>query len=198
MKNTKEAIVQVAYDMFLSNNYEAVTVNQIIKAAGITKGGLYHYFSSKEELFKTVVDRYIMESKIDIPLENLKLIDMVNYTIKKVNRHVECIVASKNYPLNAIPIQHISLITEALRYYPDYTNMKIVFFQKRVKDWQQVIENAIRNNEIKNDIDIEATTMNFLHAEAGIVANIILGNSVEYALNMYKRQLNEMYKCIKI
>lgn len=190
--------MQVAYDMFLSNNYEAVTVNQIIKAAGITKGGLYHYFSSKEELFKTVVDRYIMESKIDIPLENLKLIDMVNYTIKKVNRHVECIVASKNYPLNAIPIQHISLITEALRYYPDYTNMKIVFFQKRVKDWQQVIENAIRNNEIKNDIDIEATTMNFLHAEAGIVANIILGNSVEYALNMYKRQLNEMYKCIKI
>lgn len=196
MKNTKEAIVQVAYNMFLSNNYEAVTVNQIIKAAGITKGGLYHYFSSKEELFKTVVDRYIMKSKIDIPLENLKLIDMVNYTITKVTQQIERIVSS-DHPLNVVPIQYISLFAEALNYYPDYTIIN-GFLQKKTKDWQRVIENAIRNNEIKNDIDREATTMNFLHAEASILANICIGNSSEYALNIYKRQLYEMYKCIKI
>ena len=43
--------------MFLYNNYEAVTINSIIKAAGLAKGALYHHYISKEELFKAVVDK---------------------------------------------------------------------------------------------------------------------------------------------
>lgn len=57
MKDTKDLILKTAYNMFLYNNYEAVTINNIIKAAGLTKGALYHYYISKEELFKAVVDK---------------------------------------------------------------------------------------------------------------------------------------------
>ena len=61
MKDTKDLILKTAYNMFLYNNYEAVTINNIIKAAGLTKGALYHYYISKEELFKAVVDKYMIE-----------------------------------------------------------------------------------------------------------------------------------------
>ncbi len=36
-ENTKELILKTAYNLFLYNNYEAVTINSIIKATGLTK-----------------------------------------------------------------------------------------------------------------------------------------------------------------
>jgi AcrR family transcriptional regulator len=36
-----------------------VSVNDIVKVVGITKGGFYHYFNSKDELFSHVVEDFI-------------------------------------------------------------------------------------------------------------------------------------------
>ena len=65
MKDTKDLILETAYTMFLYNNYEAVTINAIIKSTGLTKGAIYHYYASKEDLFKAVVDKYVVENMID-------------------------------------------------------------------------------------------------------------------------------------
>ena len=65
--------------MFLYNNYEAVTINSIIKAAGLTKGALYHYYISKEELFKAVVYKYMIEKSTDISVEFLTLKEFIQY-----------------------------------------------------------------------------------------------------------------------
>lgn len=52
MKNTKEKIIRQALVYFNSNDYDRASLNDIAGALGITKGGIYHYFSSKDELFK--------------------------------------------------------------------------------------------------------------------------------------------------
>ena len=41
-------ITQAAIDVFLEKGYENTTMDAIAKKAGISKGGLYHYFPSKE------------------------------------------------------------------------------------------------------------------------------------------------------
>jgi len=41
-------ITQAAIDVFLEKGYEITTMDAIAKKAGISKGGLYHYFPSKE------------------------------------------------------------------------------------------------------------------------------------------------------
>ena len=69
MKDTKEIILKTAYNLFLYNNYEAVTINTILKETGLAKGGLYHYFASKEELFIAVVDKSMLENRADTSTE---------------------------------------------------------------------------------------------------------------------------------
>lgn len=51
MKATKEKIVLKALQYFMENDYQSVSLNSIAEGIGITKGGIYHYFSSKDELF---------------------------------------------------------------------------------------------------------------------------------------------------
>jgi AcrR family transcriptional regulator len=44
-------ILHVAEGLFLERQYADVTMDMIVRAAEVTKGGLYHHFASKEELY---------------------------------------------------------------------------------------------------------------------------------------------------
>lgn len=49
--STVATILGAAEDLFLDKNYADVTMGKIAEAASVTKGALYHHFSSKEELY---------------------------------------------------------------------------------------------------------------------------------------------------
>jgi AcrR family transcriptional regulator len=52
-KNKQERtgeIIQAAVDEFLENGYDGTSMDSIARRAGVSKGGLYHHFSSKDEI----------------------------------------------------------------------------------------------------------------------------------------------------
>ena len=53
---TRQQIIQAAYRLFLDKGYAATSIRDIVAAAGITIGGFYAHFASKEELFSAVFD----------------------------------------------------------------------------------------------------------------------------------------------
>jgi TetR/AcrR family transcriptional repressor of nem operon len=53
---SKERILAGAKELFLSRGYRATTVEAICEKAGLTKGSLYYFFDSKEELGLAVLD----------------------------------------------------------------------------------------------------------------------------------------------
>ena len=54
-ERTRQAIIEAAYKLFLSNGYHGTSMRQIANGAGIALGGLYNHFASKEELFDQIV-----------------------------------------------------------------------------------------------------------------------------------------------
>jgi AcrR family transcriptional regulator len=54
---TKEALVQAARDLFGTQGYAATSTEDVVAAAGVTKGALYHHFDNKEDLFRAVLER---------------------------------------------------------------------------------------------------------------------------------------------
>jgi len=46
-KDTKQQILKSAFELFTTKSYHEVSIDEIIKKAGVSKGGLFHYFSSK-------------------------------------------------------------------------------------------------------------------------------------------------------
>ena len=64
MKDTKQRIIKQALHYFNSNDYERTSLQGIADALGITKGGIYHYFGSKDELLREAV-LYTLDSLIN-------------------------------------------------------------------------------------------------------------------------------------
>lgn len=55
----KEKLLQAAERLMLKQGYPATTVDAICTAAGVTKGGFFHYFKGKEDLGKEVLARFV-------------------------------------------------------------------------------------------------------------------------------------------
>jgi len=53
----RDAIVAIAHEAFLANGYAGTSMSAIAARLGGSKGTLYNYFSSKEELFTAVIER---------------------------------------------------------------------------------------------------------------------------------------------
>jgi AcrR family transcriptional regulator len=54
-ERTRQAIIDAACDLFVEQGYHATSMRQIAEGAGIALGGIYNHFSSKEEIFDTVL-----------------------------------------------------------------------------------------------------------------------------------------------
>lgn len=56
----REKLLETAQHLMLAKGYTATSVEEICEAANLTKGSFFHYFASKDELGKAVLDRYVI------------------------------------------------------------------------------------------------------------------------------------------
>ncbi len=59
-----ERILAAATEAFQTHGYAEVTVSGIAEAAGVSKGGVYRCFSSKEDLFTATVERLLCATSV--------------------------------------------------------------------------------------------------------------------------------------
>lgn len=59
-EKTRARIVERARILFNRHGFENVTINMVMKAAHLTRGGFYNHFKSKEELFAAAVSSFLM------------------------------------------------------------------------------------------------------------------------------------------
>ena len=53
-EQTRTTILQAAHDLFIEQGYHGTSMRQIANTAHLALGGLYNYFSSKEQVFEAV------------------------------------------------------------------------------------------------------------------------------------------------
>jgi len=56
-ENTRALLLGVSRKLFARRGYPDVSVDEIVQAARVTKGALYHHFKDKQELFRGVVEQ---------------------------------------------------------------------------------------------------------------------------------------------
>lgn len=79
----QEELQRVSVELFSQQGYARTSVQQIVDAAGVTKGALYHYFTSKDDLLFDIYDRLLSLQREHLdeivardldPLETMRLV----------------------------------------------------------------------------------------------------------------------------
>lgn len=65
-----QEITAAAFEAFAEKGYSATRVDEVAKRAGVSKGLMYLYFKTKEELFKAVVKSVVVR-RVDRLIENV-------------------------------------------------------------------------------------------------------------------------------
>jgi AcrR family transcriptional regulator len=60
--STRSALMDAAQELFTERGYDGVGTEEIVRAAGVTRGALYHHFGGKAELLEAVYERLEAES----------------------------------------------------------------------------------------------------------------------------------------
>ncbi|MER6999343.1 TetR/AcrR family transcriptional regulator [Streptomyces sp. NPDC000410] len=55
-ERTRRTLLREGRRLFATAGYGAVGLSEVVRAAGVTKGALYHHFDSKAELFRAVLE----------------------------------------------------------------------------------------------------------------------------------------------
>ena len=60
-------VTRAAVELFATQGYANTSVQQIVEAAGVTKGAMYHYFESKDDLLFGIYERLLslQKSRLD-------------------------------------------------------------------------------------------------------------------------------------
>ena len=102
-KSTKETILEVATRLFLTQNYQVVSMGEVAKVCGVTKATVYYYYSTKADLFTATMTQMMIRIR-----ENMSQILSTNKTLEerlldfaKVYLHATMDIDMKNFMKDA-------------------------------------------------------------------------------------------------
>ncbi len=194
MSDTKDFIIEEAYKLFLNHSYEAVSISDISKAIGFTKGALYHHFKNKEELFKSVVDKYLYFPEVITDVETISLSDYIQLCNAEAEKIIKRLFG---FTLVFTPINYMSMFADAFRHYPGYAELKGDFISNEIEKTKKVLVNAIISGEIRADINTSLIATNFFSINMGLAGNLVRNNSIDESITLLKEQNFEFYKLLK-
>lgn len=67
----RKELLQVGLRLFSENGYDATSIREIAKEAGVTEGLLYHYFKGKKDLLKEIVHDSVCDGMVFEQLDQI-------------------------------------------------------------------------------------------------------------------------------
>jgi AcrR family transcriptional regulator len=142
----RQALVEIAADLFAERGFKSTTVREIGDAAGVLSGSLYHHFDSKETIVDEILSSYLdslMQTYRDIvethtdPGETLR--ELVRAAFRSLGPHRAAITVMQNERSYLSEIPRFAYLT------------KIENEVQRL--WSKVIEDGIENGTFRRDLD---------------------------------------------
>lgn len=165
MPLTKKDIVKKALPLFLEYGYEAISMNQLLKYLGMSKGGYYHHLNNKEELAIMVAES-LYANQFDIIMDICRGVDTLR---DKINR-IRDIVKEYLSVLDEIQLMNSYIFMFQM-------NRKSSVINDRIKGNYSglynaaihMIKQAADSEEIRSSVDVESQALIFIALIEGML-----------------------------
>jgi len=208
---TKEKIYEEAFKLFMSKPYELVTVSDIEKVIGKTRGAIFYHVKDKHELFEKVIEKYFLKSqniyeeigedifKKDITL--LEFIDIFTSAIEKRFNNLYAFIGidkanTKKSLLAKANCSYLTLLTNTGYYLDSYNEKMDNIFIMTKNTWSFFIQKAIEKGEVKPNTNVKLFGEIFTSIYTGKSFYDAFSNGVDE--KAIKELLIEVYNKIKV
>lgn len=153
----KEAILTESFSLFLARGYDAVSISDIEQAAGVTRGAIFHHFSSKKELFKEVANKFTFtfllgnNDEDECQTSNKPLKEYIDKSLVKMEERMNFFFEkTKGTVTAAAYLRFILYITSN---YQEGKESALLYYEQKKSSWLRVIEQSKACKEIRPDTD---------------------------------------------
>jgi AcrR family transcriptional regulator len=164
MKDTKEHILETAFFLFVEKTFKEVTMKEIVNATGLSKGGFYHYFESKEQLFHEVINDYLIPNlSVDYSqFDDSSLHRFYNESLDFMEKRATSGLRQNLLAQDGTYSNFYVFIFEAIKFFPELKEKFVEFDAYKLNNWIKVIHNAKMSGEIKSSMSDECIAKIFL------------------------------------
>jgi TetR/AcrR family transcriptional regulator, cholesterol catabolism regulator len=142
----RDALVQIAAELFAERGYRATTVRHIGVAAGVLSGSLYHHFDSKESILDELLSSYLAEllgtyrgiaSAGGSPADTLR--ELVRASFRSLAEHRAAITVLQNERNHLRTLSRFDYLTES---------------EEEIRRiWSTVLRDGIAAGDFRADLD---------------------------------------------
>lgn len=194
MNNTRQLIIETAFLLFLRKGYKGVRLSDIERTAGITRGTFYYHFTNKEEVLKEGLRIYydLLNAKRIEEFEQVstlrEYVDLIIRRLTEIDNY-----SARNFGSEIPEILCLSLMVEVIALFPELKRVVLTFKMLRLSKLEQLILNAKKAGELRDDVDTSILAKNLLNIGVGVINYLIMRQDVSYALSAVRSQYEQLY-----
>ena len=157
--NTKQLILEKTLKLMIEKQNSLLSIREISATTEIATGGIYHYFSNKDEIYNEIIERYYINYyKFDIDkLRQIKgnakekIHDIMAEIIKQKETGIQIESADDEIDYRAI----LSILTAKGFVYENTVESVKRFLKELGEFFTEIIKEGQKNRQIRQDVSTE-------------------------------------------
>jgi AcrR family transcriptional regulator len=156
MQDRKEYILRKAFEVFIDKGYDSASMTILQQQLDMSRGAMYRYFDSKDDLFIAVIDKYVFGT-----MDYVKLVLDEEMTIpERIDKHCNQIqiMYQRMVKVDNIQVRFLNfsaLLIQAAKIYPGFLERVNLYRNAQQKGWEKSIEIGIEKGEIRPEINVK-------------------------------------------
>jgi TetR/AcrR family transcriptional regulator, transcriptional repressor for nem operon len=200
--DTKSHIQKESLKLFLKKSFKDVTLNEILEKTGLSKGGFYYYYESKEQLFLEIIEAYFSYMVVynfeKYSRNSLK--EFYEDHIKDLGRAVKKFTSEKAKigGNNAMNTNYLYPIFDAMRILPEFGGKMREARRKEIDEWSGAVGRARLAGEIKSVMSDDHIARIFIYTGNSIGLQLIMEDApVNSMTGLFLDFWNKFYESLK-
>lgn len=164
---SRQKLIEATIELMSSRGFEAMGINSILEAAGVSKSNFYYHFKSKEDLCLAAVDAMsdmFFAKMLDPVLSNKSLSPRkrLEKLLKGMADMMEAECCNKGCPF-------VNLATETSDFLPAFRERITQYFDRYQQKLAEVIQEGIQLGEFRSDLSAKSAAQSLLATMNGTI-----------------------------
>lgn len=197
--STKDIIIEKTFRLLLKKGYDGVSITDIQKETGISRGLLYHYFGNKERLLvEATMTNFLEIFNVDLEMaKNFNVQQMIDYITQKYESVIDKTFGKQTANQNVTIVDYDYLFYRVIRESADF-KMKY----NRIRDheliaWKLAINNSKSEGRLSEKVNPDKEAKYFGYLTDGVWMSSVNDNSIKSLIIDLETALSDYFNLLR-